>query len=325
MSAQPDNRRVSTHGREFLTGPMAWEENKKILLLHRNDYLCYGIGMTHSASAIEHHFLKHGWVVLTLPDPRPIYRCREQLQKKLRSLIKNRSVTLELYHRVMTDDTQHIYTQKCMSDFFHENHMARSIVGKNKEIFEILLGKDLNLQRAPYLRMTRPHKPQDNIGFHRDTHYGGSPYEISCLIPFVALSKGSALSVLSGSHIRPESDFPFVQTTSPDIVKGSVKHKLGFPYAPKVMDMKPLKQLQPVPLKLGQVLVFSLSTVHGSVENTGTHSRWSSDMRIVNPFAPVDLSKRPDYYESLSLSPVSAQAQQYLAANVRDQEEVAAI
>lgn len=230
-------------------------------------------------------------------------------------MLHNPSITLETYHAIISDDDRHIRTQKILSDFFHTHHLARSIITKNTAVFAALLGKDLNFQRAPYLRITRPGKPQDNIGYHRDTHYGGSPYEVSVLVPFVNLSRRNALCVLSGSHIRTESDFPFVQTRSADVIKGSVKHKLGFPYAPKVMDPEPLKRIRPIPLRIGQVLVFSLSTVHGSVENIGRQCRWSSDMRLVNAFAPMNLSQRPDYYEPLSRSVVSEQAQRYLAAN----------
>ena len=67
---------------------------------------------------------------------------------------------------------------------------------------------------------------------------------------------------------------------------------------------------------MGQALVFSLATVHGSTHNGGTTTRWSTDIRMVNALAPVDLSGRPDYYEVLSSSVVSDRARAFELAAV---------
>src|SRR5438132_8166557 len=100
------------------------------------------------------------------------------------------------------------------------------------------MGPDLDVQSAPYLRIVRPAKAQDNIGYHRDTVYGGSPYELSVFVPFVELAAGAALSVEPGSHLKAERDIPFVRMAISDkvVMKGSLKHTLGFPYAPQVLD-----------------------------------------------------------------------------------------
>ena len=75
--------------------------------------------------------------------------------------------------------------------------------------------------------------------------------------------------------------------------------------------------MRPVPMRVGQLLIFSLSLVHGSAQNTGKTTRWSSDVRVVNALAEVDLSARPDYYEPLCRSAVSSGAQAYFDANKR--------
>ena len=123
----------------------------------------------------------------------------------------------------------------------------------------------------------------------------------------------SNLQVLSGSHTLPESDFPTTQVENPDqaVKKGSAKHNLGFLYSPKLMDPSIESRMESHPLKLGQALIFSLSTVHGSVENRGNVSRWSIDIRVLNALAPVDLEARPTYYETLCTSAVTSSAKLY--------------
>jgi ectoine hydroxylase-related dioxygenase (phytanoyl-CoA dioxygenase family) len=207
-----------------------------------------------------------------------------------------------------------------MTEAFRERGLGCKILAAQAPFFRTLLGPDLSIQANPYLRITRPQKPKDNIGYHRDTFYGGSPYEISVFVPFVDLPPECSLSVLSGSHIHSEERYPTVQIENPDtaVRKGTPKHKLGFLYAPKVMDPSVHEQMRPIPLKVGQALLFSLSTVHGSQINSGTTTRWSSDMRVMHALAPVDLTARPDYYKHLSHSCVSEAALRYFNANGKD-------
>jgi hypothetical protein len=259
----------------------------------------------------ESHYREHGWVLVKLPRSDVIDSVRAALQDELRRLSGIPDITLERYHEIADDDAVHRDYQFKLTELFRVNRYAYLVLAAQDDFFRPFLGPDLLVQVNPYLRMARPGKLQDNIGYHRDTFYGASPYELSVWIPYVDLPAESSLSVLSGSHIRPESDFPTTQTQSAEVKKGSTLHKMGFPYAPKVMDAEPLAGIQAVPVQKGEALVFSLATVHGSTQNSGPIARWSTDIRVVNTLAPVDLSARPDYYETLSSSVVSDRARAY--------------
>lgn len=102
---------------------------------------------------------------------------------------------------------------------------------------------------------------------------------------------------------------------SQDISRGSEKHKLGFLYTPKKMNETELTHMRPIPLKMGQALVFFLSTVHGSIVNRSKVTRWSSDIRIMNSLAPVNLATRPSYYETATETCVTRKAKEYILAN----------
>lgn len=263
---------------------------------------------------IVEHFRENGWFILDLIDPSSVYRTRAFLTEKLSELL-GRPCPLEDYHLHAENDTVHTQLQIQMTEFFRKEKWGPQIIRDQLPFFQKLLGPDLFVQADPYLRMTRPQKPQDNIGYHRDTFYGGSPYELSVLIPFVDVPKASALKVLSGSHVHSESLYPTEQILDPTTTKGSSKHQLGFLYAPKQMDSSIEEKMEPIPLQIGQALVFSLSTVHGSRVNTGDFARWSTDIRVMHAMAPVDLSARPHYYQPLSDSIVTQKAKEYFYAN----------
>src|SRR4051812_6742125 len=217
----------------------------------------------------EAHYYEHGWVLVTLPRPDVIHWVRAALLDELRGISGRSDVTLERYHEIADDDAAHHDYQYKLTELFRSRRYAREVLAAQDDFFRPFLGPDLLVQVNPYLRMARPGKLQDNIGYHRDTFYGASPYELSVWIPYVDLPAESSLSVLSGSHTRPESDFPVTQTQSAEVTKGSDLHKMGFPYAPKVMDPGPLADIQAVPVRAGEALIFSLATVHGSVQNDG--------------------------------------------------------
>jgi ectoine hydroxylase-related dioxygenase (phytanoyl-CoA dioxygenase family) len=109
---------------------------------------------------------------------------------------------------------------------------------------------------------------------------------------------------------------------SPDVTKGSVKHQLGFLYAPKELDDAARRQITPVALRPGQALVFSLSLVHGQEVNRSQVTRIQSDARVVSSFAPIQWTRNvhADYYRPLCSSAVAQQARRYLSANQTDQE-----
>lgn len=267
-------------------------------------------------TSFENFFAKNGFAVIDFINPQIIYEVRKDLLAHLRDLTKNSDVTLEKYHELILTDEEHTDLQYKLTQFYREKKFSRRLFEDNQILFETYLGRDLNIQADPYLRLTRPQKHQDNIGYHRDTFYGGSPFELSALITFVDLTEGNSLKLLPGSHLRPESDFPFDHVTNPDatIVKGSKKHQLGFLYAPKVLKGIKEDEMLAVPIKVGQFLTFSLATLHGSVVNNSNVSRWSTDTRICNAFAPVDLSARPTYYESLCRSVVTRASMAYFEA-----------
>ena len=102
----------------------------------------------------------------------------------------------------------------------------------------------------------------------------------------------------------------------PDVEKGSVKHSLGFIYNPPKRLIKEPPTI-PVPVKPGQMIVFSLALLHGQRVNTSVRTRVSMDCRLANSLAPIALSRSRDanYYERLSISPVTSQAIRYAEAN----------
>ncbi len=274
-----------------------------------------------SAAVYEATLAERGWVVVDLPDPSPVRHARERLLARLHETALPGLRCLDDYHWLVDDDERHIEILHGLMVFFWEAELGRAVIASNLELFRHLVGLDLHIQRCPYLRAVRPGKPRDAAPLHRDTYYGASAHEVSVLVPLTDMGAEGVLRVISGSHVSPDSAYPYVQQVSPEVAIRSPKHQLGFPYAPRLLDPLLVERAEPVPLAMGQALVFGLSLVHGHGINAGSRTRFSTDIRVVNSLVPVPRNRgvHDDYYVPLCSSAVSLSAQRYLAANERQE------
>lgn len=269
-----------------------------------------------NAGDLDRTLSTRGWLVVDLPDPAPVHRARAGLESWLRLLLPGAG-PLERYHESVRDDDTHFAILRDLAGRYWEARAGRDIIACNLDLFRALIGPDLDVQRRPYLRAVRPGRPDDAQPLHRDTYYGASPYEVSVLVPFTAMESEAAVRVVPGSQLEPDAAYPFVQSTSADVTMRSPKHELGYPYAPRRLDPALDARAVPVPLRLGQAALFGLSLVHGGGANLGPHTRFSTDIRVVNAWAPVRIRRGVDdrYFEPLCASAVTSNARRYIEAN----------
>ena len=175
----------------------------------------------------------------------------------------------------------------------------RELLRDNAETLKAVVGEELLYQREPYLRIARPGRREDQVGIHRDTHYGTSEYEWVLWVALTDATDGAELRILPGSHLKPDSAYPWTQEPSEDCTKGSDKHWLGFRYAPKRMSAEVEAATVPVPCKVGQAILFNCNAVHGQIANAATWTRMSIDIRVVDARARIKLDRgvHGDLYE----------------------------
>lgn len=272
---------------------------------------------------LSEQLLEQGWVVATLPNQAALVDLKAFVLENLRNNWFPDIERIEDYHDFVVDDEQHTKIQYEISRPYWNEKLGQRIIGDNLACFREIVGPDISVQKFPYLRIARPGQPKDNIGYHRDTYYGSSPYEISVHIPLMDLAEKGCLQVIPGSHLASDQDYQFTQYDAEDVEKGSVKHQLGFLYSPKQLQPDIQDRLVPVPIKFGQVMIFALSLVHGQENNGGDCTRMSTDVRIVNSLAPIDWSRsvHADYYSMLSQGAATSIAKAYEAANATNREK----
>lgn len=239
-------------------------------------------------------FLKDGWVVVDVLDPSVIYEMRSFIGPHTASVSDLRAI----------------------SEGVWANEFSLKLANSLLPSIQQFIGLDVMVQYYPYLRIVRPGKTEDNIGYHKDTQYGQNPYEVAAHIPFIDLDEKSAIRVISGSHLMPESAFTCVTPEGPRIEKGSIENQMGRPYAPKCLKVPEGMETIPLVMKVGQVALFSPAIFHGQEVNEGDITRVSCDLRFISARAPIDIRKGKVHagYVSVSHSPVEIIAEKYYGA-----------
>ena len=258
---------------------------------------------------------KQGFCIVDFDNVLPLKQAQAMLNKQLKELTSKDNICLDNYHEFITDNN-HENIQWKLSNFFWDQNLCKLIALQQINVLKNFIGYDILIQERPFLRIARPNKTSDNIGFHRDTLYGQSPYEVAVHVPLVDLDLQSCLRFLPYSHTDPESKYKINEIVENIVVKGSKKHEMGHPYAPKKSKIDNNLML-PQPLKLGQAVIFPPSTMHGQEINLAEKTRFSYDFRIVSPYAPINIRK--DFssrgYTELNKSVVTKVAEEYHKSN----------
>lgn len=244
-----------------------------------------------------------------------IHVCQEYLSEKF-----ERDIDLSMYHLLCDSDELHKEIHYELTQIIRASYLHKQLVSDNLPLFQAMVGQDIDLQVEPYLRISRPGIYNDNIGLHRDTFYGNTAYEISCIVPLVNFEKGCAVNVLKGSQSLGELSFE--QVDHPTITKGSKQNTIGFLYSTKKIKGLNMESLYGPLLQIGDFFMFSLCMVHGQEVNSSQISRWSIDFRFKNSFSPMNVNLKENYYQSFSKSPASVIADIYYARNHNELDQM---
>lgn len=271
---------------------------------------------SHLEEAI-HDFTHNGFVVVDLINKGFIFNEKSHLEKELKTLTSIKDITLETYHLYNFDENQHIETRYKLMKFLHKTGFHMKLAMENLPWFKEIIGRDLSIQQFPYLRVAKPNSIKDNIGFHRDTWYGTLACEISVLVPFTRMSKDNTLSLEPGSYKFPDQKYKYEKHVSKEVQKGSVMHQAGIPYMSNILKNRDMCDLHPIPIDVGQILIFNLAVLHGQEINSSDHTRFSMDFRMVNTLENLmkKVNGEQKYYIELVKSPIKQQETAYVENN----------
>ena len=226
------------------------------------------------------------------------------------------------YQRLIDSSVQfddYAVTLKTILDQILASNLIPGLFKSEASLITQLLGPDVDIQKAPHLRVSRAAKKTDVTGWHRDYYYGNSPFEVNFWFPLLDVPEGAGLRLLPGSHREKPNGVAHIENMDQyfaerKVERGSTANFLGFVYAPKTEELIQkinngeieTKLLAP---KYGDCIVFFSNCLHTG-ETSEVGPRISIDLRLKNHFSPTET--KPGFYEELLRGPVFNNASQFL-------------
>ena len=209
---------------------------------------------------------------------------------KFLETLKNKNLTInniqKNYHKIFCNLKDHHKVQSHFQKYILDNKIHFKLIKNYNTYFSSILGLDICATTSVNFRIVRPTKNIDNIGFHRDTDLGHTPYEVNVWVPLFSTNKNNSLHILPETHKKKLNFFKFTKLKT-GFKRRSKENAMGYLY--RSFKFKNLKNnlLKPIKCDFGNILIFYSSCMHGTRNNNSKETRFSFDFNISNSFFPI--------------------------------------
>ena len=164
-----------------------------------------------------------------------------------------------------------------------------------KPYLDILVGNELAMQSRVNLSIQLPEDDSSLLPVHADTWSGDSPFEVVVWLPLVNCFGTKSMFLLPPKAANNLSDeFRLYAKGNSEELFNAIK-----------------KDIDWIKINYGEVLVFNQACPHGNRVNKENETRWSMNCRFKGLFTPYKDKKIGEFFEPITLRPVSKIAMNY--------------
>ena len=164
-----------------------------------------------------------------------------------------------------------------------------------KPYLDILVGNELAMQSRVNLSIQLPEDDSSLLPVHADTWSGDSPFEVVVWLPLVNCFGTKSMFLLPPKAANNLSDeFRLYAKGNSEELFNAIK-----------------KDVDWIKINYGEVLVFNQACPHGNRVNKENETRWSMNCRFKGLFTPYKDKKIGEFFEPITLRPVSKVAMSY--------------
>ena len=154
---------------------------------------------------------------------------------------------------------------------------------------ERIVGNELVMQRRLNLSVQMPDDESSLLPVHADVWDGDSPFEVLVWLPLVDCYLTKSMFLLTPDATeRHVSAFDRFQGKSAEDLFNAVEPDLHW-----------------LDIAYGEVLVFSLTLLHGNRVNCELATRWSMNCRFKSLFSPFADKRMGEFFEPISIKPAT--------------------
>ena len=170
-----------------------------------------------------------------------------------------------------------------------------------KPYLDVLVGNELAMQSRINLSIQLPNDNSSLLPVHTDTWSGNSPFEVVVWIPLVNCFNTKSMYLLPPKAADKISDeFKLHAHGTSEELFDAIKNEVNW-----------------IKINYGEVLIFNQSYPHGNRVNKESETRWSMNCRFKGLFTPYRDKKIGEFFEPITLRPVSKIAMNYKLPNTK--------
>jgi sporadic carbohydrate cluster 2OG-Fe(II) oxygenase len=164
-----------------------------------------------------------------------------------------------------------------------------------KPYLDLLVGNELAMQSRVNLSIQLPEDDSSLLPVHADTWSGDSPFEVVVWLPLVDCFNTKSMFLLPPKAADSLSNnFKLHAQGDSEELFNSIKDKVNW-----------------IKINYGEVLIFNQAYPHGNRINQENETRWSMNCRFKGLFTPYSDKKIGEFFEPITLRPVSKIAMNY--------------
>jgi sporadic carbohydrate cluster 2OG-Fe(II) oxygenase len=244
-------------------------------------------------------YLKNGYVIRDIKNENSLNWISNEYKKIVSKILKieNKRNNQDLFnqiHKLVKIKDLNKFRLQVYNKINKNAHFKLHYYNLAKEYLDLLAGNELVMQSRINLSIQYPKDNSSLLPIHADTWSGVSPYEIVVWLPLVDCYKTKSMYYM-------KSDKTY-------LLKRLFKNKN---LSPKNIFSKIKNEINWLNVKYGQILIFDQSIPHGNVVNKEKETRWSMNCRFKSVFSPYADKKIGEYFEPISLKPVTIKALNY--------------
>ena len=252
-----------------------------------------------SEEKISKEFLQNGYIIKKIDDLSSLNWIKKTFSKILQTKRNFKNISQDQ----ALDETHNHLNKKDLNkfrlDIINKLNLKKELRKKYfncaKSYLESIVGNELVMQKKINLSIQLPKDNSSLLDVHADVWSGDSPYEAVAWIPLVNCFKTKSMYILPFSKYKKYEKKLFSKK-----IKNS-----------KNLFNKIKKDLKWLNVKYGELIIFNQCLPHGNVVNKTNETRWSMNCRFKSVYSPYADKKIGEFFEPISLKPISKAAIKY--------------
>jgi len=245
---------------------------------------------------LANEFVEQGFVIREVANKEAL----NQIQKfAVDMLIKKGGDSLDNTHKAISIKDLNNFRLDVIKEINAQPWLREAYYQIAKPYLDILVGNELAMQSRINLSIQLPQDDSSLLPVHADTWSGDSAFEVVVWLPLVDCYNTKSMYLLPPKAANDLSNnFKLHEQGNSEELYNEIKNQVDW-----------------IKINFGEVLVFNQSYPHGNRVNKEIETRWSMNCRFKGLFTPYKDKKIGEFFEPITLRPVSKIAMNYKLPN----------